>query len=131
VYRLLDEIDCLRPTGRSAVFDDYVATVQLVNEFWQHGSLEDRVRAMAEDRQRLQAFVDRLRKTEDGGPIVEGMEVFSVSSHGLDIWDWIVAEQTTVDLIEPRTKRVYPGESVSGLYSTREAAEQARKPCNP
>jgi hypothetical protein len=74
---------------KDEVYVDYRKTVMLVCEFANLPNLEDRVRAMAEDRQRLQAFVDRLRKTEDGEPIVAGMEVFSVSSHGLDIWDWI------------------------------------------
>ena len=58
--RLQEEVACLRPSGRSAVYDDYVATVNLVTEFWQNGSLKDRVRAMAEDRQRLQAIVNKM-----------------------------------------------------------------------
>ena len=63
IERLLKEIDCLRPTGRSAVYDDYVATVPIVGEFWKHGTLEARVRAMAEDRQRLQAIVYEVRSS--------------------------------------------------------------------
>ena len=59
--RLQDEVACLRPSGRSTVYDDYVATVNLVTEFWKHGSLEERVRAMAEDRQRLQAIVHHIQ----------------------------------------------------------------------
>ena len=84
IERLQDEVACLRPTGRSAVYDDYVATVNLVTEFWQNGSLKDRVRAMAEDRQRLQAIVALLPTTAD----VNTQQIRERASRGglPDVW---------------------------------------------
>ena len=45
---------------KDEVYVDYRKTVMLVCEFANLPNLEDRVRAMAEDRQRLQAIVERL-----------------------------------------------------------------------
>ena len=61
IERQREEIAALRPTGFSRVFDDYAATVQLVSEFADRPNLEDRVRAMVEDRERLQKLLDGVR----------------------------------------------------------------------
>jgi hypothetical protein len=62
--RLQEIIDALRPeAGYGRVFDDYVATVPIVREFWKRGSLQERVQGLREDRDRLQAIVDRLPKS--------------------------------------------------------------------
>lgn len=76
--------------------------------------------------ERLQATLDRFPTTADGEPIVPGLQVFSVSSTG-EIWDWIVADMNTVDLIVPASQARYRGKNVDELYSTRKAAEKARQ----
>lgn len=78
----------------------------------------------ADELDRLQAIVDRFRKTEDGTTIIPSMMLFSISAAG-EIWEWIAAEQKTIDLIDQETQRTYEREDVRGLYATREAAEKA------
>ena len=66
IERLTAIVGIIRPeAGQGAVFDDYCATVQIVREFWKHGSLQARVQAMADDRKRLTAIVEQLRKDID------------------------------------------------------------------
>ncbi len=123
IERLQEEIACLRPTGRSAVYDDYTATVSIVTEFWRHGSLEERVRAMAEDRQRLQSIVDRIPKTDDGVPIVPGMIVWHAGER------WVVLAVGAFDCwlakAGNRERRIWAGNNC--IYSTREADKKARQ----
>ena len=61
IERQREEIAALRPTGFSRTFDDYAATVQLVSEFADRPNLEDRVRALAEDREQLRAIMDKIK----------------------------------------------------------------------
>ena len=61
IERQREEIAALRPTGFSRTFDDYAATVQLVSEFNDRPNLEDRVRALAEDREQLRAIMDKIK----------------------------------------------------------------------
>jgi hypothetical protein len=74
IERLQAIIDAVRPEcGYGRVFDDYVVTVPIVTEFWRHGTLEDRVQALRDDRDRLQGIVERLPKDAEGNPLFVGM----------------------------------------------------------
>jgi len=57
-------VDAVRSeAGFGRVFDDYVATIPIVTEFCKHGSLEARVQALRDDRDRLQGIVSNLHRT--------------------------------------------------------------------
>jgi len=121
IERLRDELD--KPaSGYHAVSEDYCQTLPLVREFSHLPTLEDRVRAMADDRERLQAIVARLPTTEDGVPITPGLVVY----HRLGS-EWPVTGFNTID---GRLSCLYADKGFdaicSGYYSSREAAEKAR-----
>lgn len=63
IERLQSVIDVVRPeAGYGRVFDDYVATVPIVTEFWKRGTLEARVQALRDDRDRLKSELDAANR---------------------------------------------------------------------
>jgi len=124
IERLQEEIACLRPTGRSAVYDDYVATVQLVTEFHRHGSLEARVRALSEDRQRLRTELDAANtrfaemNTPTGREIELQVEVGRLQAMATKETERCMEIEAIVDWLpkDAEGNAVYPGRALVSTY---------------
>jgi hypothetical protein len=125
IERLRDELD--KPaSGYHAVSEDYCQTLPLVREFSHLPTLEDRVRAMADDRERLQAIVARLPTTEDGVPITPGMTLYDSCNggkHQITVTGFDTGQDGALSALFSRKGF---DAICSGYYSTREAAEKAR-----
>ncbi len=89
------------------------------------------VRQLISEIERLQAIVDKLPRTADGAPVAPGMDVYFC---GMD--DPRSMRTETIDSVAWTWKGVWlcwrdsplkPGRMPSDCYSTREAAEAARK----
>lgn len=80
--------------------------------------LQEQIEQLRSDVERLQAVVDRIEKTADGVPAVEGDTIFVILEH-----DGTIQE----DVVGASHAECYNEYGVSECYSTREAAEKARK----
>ncbi len=83
---------------------------------------DELVTALRTENERLRGVVEKLPKTEDGVPVLVGDYVWFLDYYADEITKCIVAETSP-----------FPAEDwawwndLSGCYSTREAAEAARK----
>ena len=111
--------------GYEAVFEDYCEAVRLLPEHARRPTLAERVQAALDERDRLQAIVDRLPKTADGVPVVPGMQIWPF----FEIED----EQGAVVCLcahdGPTGEMLVDGDTmnVGKCYSTRDAAVAARE----
>jgi hypothetical protein len=122
--------DMLCPWCKSPPCSDVTSAIRCTTTDWECGSsigCAHQLQSSACKRiERLQAIVNRLPKTADGVPITLGDDLWSNDSRGT--FEWCVTEIHTHDVCGKFHGAPCVFEQYGNCYSTREAAEKARKP---
>jgi len=104
--------------------DMFYSDAEIVELF--DGDPETLVIPLLRRAQAAEALVDKLPQTADGVPVVPGMTVWWVRND--EVWHGIVAGATSIVVwVKPDKGDLAEAWQPGGCYSTREAAEAARK----
>ena len=108
-------------------YESAVSVLQHFNEYGDEGdSLGSIVQRIIEKCNSLQAIVDKLPRGGDGVAVVPGMDVWLIDDGG-DVFQWLVRSVNVDGQLKGTFHSTKMGSYASYCYSTREAAEAAKK----